>query len=69
LYAFISLKLRNTLNTRKGLVDESLVLNLGVVPEVDQEPELLACRFQVVDHLFRAFRVFRSSALRANPLM
>lgn len=45
------MKLRNTRNTRKGLVDKSLVLNPGVVSEVDQEPELLAGRFQVVDHL------------------
>jgi len=40
-----SLELRNA---RKGLVDESFVLDLGVVPEVDQEPELLAGRFQVI---------------------
>jgi len=51
--AFKSLKLRNARNTRKGLVDESFVLDFGAVPEVDQEPELLAGRFQVVDHLKR----------------
>lgn len=49
------LKLRNTRNARKGLVDEALVFDLGVVAEVDQEPELLASRLQLVDHLRTVF--------------
>jgi len=37
LLAFNSLELRNARSTRKGLVDESLVLDPGVVSEVDRE--------------------------------
>jgi hypothetical protein len=47
--------LRKTRKTRKGLVDETLVLNLRVVPKVDQQPEWLARRFEVVDHLGAMF--------------
>jgi len=73
------LKLRNARNTRKGLVDESLVLDLGAVPEVDQEavafllvhfdacaddPVALLLEEDLFSH-FRAFRVFRSSLIRS----
>ena len=49
--ASIILKLRNTRNTRKRLIHEPFVLDLSVVPEIHQQSELLAGRFQVADHL------------------
>jgi hypothetical protein len=33
------------------LIDEALVLDLWIVAEIDQQPELLPCRLLVVDHL------------------
>ncbi len=45
-------ELRNTRNTRKGLVDEALMLDLGIVAEIDQQPELLPGRLQESVALF-----------------
>mgnify|MGYP003702697595 CR=1 FL=1 len=49
------LELRNTRNTRKGLIDEPFVLDLWIVPEVHQQAKLLTGRLQVVDHLSAVF--------------
>jgi hypothetical protein len=43
--------LRKTRKTRKGLVDETPVLDLRGVPQGDRQPPWCARRFEAVDHL------------------